>query len=370
MRHRQWLAASLCVFVSCAAVAPAQERGLEVVAPDSVSVTGNENESKKFSIWLQHGGAASVTPQFAVVAEDGDGEAVTDVAVEPGTGEALPAGDVRRYRLRLAGKAADEKASGQLIARADGLAPASVDLTFGPEPVPAGIDPSVLLLLLGGVALLVVAQRAKAVKIGDKRWWQATLPDKDWDFSTGFASTLVAGGGLLTIIVAAGVLPEETQAFSKSEYTALGLIFAAAIVVAGIIYAAFEIEEEGKRHGSVWAFLAAAFVTVWATFGQLVVLWLLVGELTDEGFSGVTDTVLLVLVALALVALYVYTRRIEWIITPDEPTGPKTRRRKEKVREAVASLEGVTAEDAETVAVNAIAVAEAGREGRGRFSLL
>jgi hypothetical protein len=368
MRHRQWLVASLCVFVSCAAVARAQTPELEIVAPDSVSVTG----SKQFSIWLLNGGAASVSPEFAVAAEDGDGEAVTDVALEPATGEALPAGDVRRYRLRLTGQAADDEASGQLVARADGFAPASIDLTFGPEPVRAGVAPSLLLLVLLVVAGLVVARRAVAAGIGDKSL-RATLPDKDWDFSTGFGSTLVAGGGLLTIIVAAGVLPEETQAFSKAEYTALGLVFAAAIVVAGIVYAAFEIEKDGTKHGSVWGFLTAAFVTVWATFGQLVLLGFLVGELTDdEGFSGSADAVLLFLVVLALVALYVYTRRIEWIIKPDEPTRKqtKTRRRKEKVRDAVASLDTVSAEDAETVAVNAIALAEAGTERRGRFPLL
>jgi hypothetical protein len=365
------LAASLCVFVSCVAVAPGQVPELEIVAPDDVSVTGTDDRSKQFSIWLRNGGRTSISPEFAVAAEDGDGEAVKDVAVEPATGEVLPAGDVGRYRLRLVGAAADDNASGQLIARADGLAPASVDLTFGPEPLPLGIDPGLLLLILGGVAILVVARRVIAVDIDDKSL-TATLPDKDWDFSHGFASTLVAGGGLLTTIVAAGVLPEETQAFSKAEYTALGLVFAATIAVAGIIYAACETERQGKRHGSLWAFLAAAAMTVWATFGQLLVLGLLVGELTaDAGFSG-ADKVLLVLVALTLIALYVYTRRIEWIITPDSPaqTAQRTSAETAKVRAAVASLGGISNDEARTAAVRATAVADAVTDRRRRFPLL
>jgi hypothetical protein len=368
MRHRRWLVATLCVFIGCTAVASAQERELDVVAPDAVSVTGDEH----FSVWLRNGGTESVTPQFAVVAEDAEGDAVTGVTVKPPAGEALAAGDVARYRLQLKGDAADEEADGQLVARAEGLAPASVDLKFGPEPIPTGIDPGLLLSLLGVLALGLVVWRASNLKLSSTPL-NAPLPDQEWDFGTGFGSTLTAGGGLLTAVVAAGVLPEETEAFSKPEYIALGLIFATAIVVAGIVYSAFEIEVEGKKQGAVWGFLVAAFITIWATFGQLVVLWLLVGELTDdEGFSGIADDVLFGLVVLTGIALCVYTRRIRWIITLEEKPrkAKRARQRKQKVREAVASLEDVSDQEAEAATISAIALAEAARERRGRFPLL
>jgi hypothetical protein len=57
----------------------------------------------------------------------------------------------------------------------------------------------------------------------------------------------------------------------------------------------------------MWAFLLAAFITMWAVCGELVTLFQLVDALGEnEGFTGVAITFFRGLLAVALVAVAVY----------------------------------------------------------------
>jgi hypothetical protein len=93
------------------------------------------------------------------------------------------------------------------------------------------------------------------------------------------------------------VLPEDTGGPSKEAFTALNLLLA--VVVAGAVYAAVP--------PKVWAFLAAAAITMWAVFGELLTLFQLVDALGQEhGFTGVAEIFFRVLLRLGALAMAIY----------------------------------------------------------------
>jgi hypothetical protein len=229
----------------------------------------------------------------------------------------IRANDVARLRLSLTSDRLDEDLAGRLVALAEGLAHASVALSVGPEPnIVNGIDDALLIPLGVAVALFVVSLIiANRVTTDISK----TVPMVGFDFKTSFASTLTAVGAVLGTVVSAGVLPDKTTVLSKEAYASLNLLFGVAIVVAAVIPAAWQ-KGQGKET-KVGLFWMAAIITLWAVFGELLTLWLLVEELgQDQGFTATASAFFRLLLVTAAVALLVYApwRMAAVITTPSE----------------------------------------------------
>lgn len=299
---------------------PASSPGaeLEFVAPDEVKLKGSDGSA---SVWLRNTAAEPVTPAFTLIGVDKDGDGFrAEGEVQEGKDRIEP-GRVERYKLVIPNDASEE-ASGQLVARAEDapqVAAASVDIEVSPTPLAAdtGVGEALwfpaalaLALILGWSAWVIVTARGDTTARG----LGSDLP-VEWSSST-FASGVTGVGALLATVVSAEVLPEDTIALPKTAYTALALIFGIAIAVAGVVYEATQgVDADGKPIGRVWGFLVAAFILLWATFGQLFVLFLLIDELAaDKGFSGWPKGALQALLVIAALAMFAYTRRIGWTV--------------------------------------------------------
>jgi hypothetical protein len=131
-----------------------------------------------------------------------------------------------------------------------------------------------------------------------------------WKFTESWASTLTASAGVLGLVLATEVLPEQTQ-IPKSTYVLLNLMFAVLVVTATLFYNAirvpkkipvtsnilairesqdaspkvFHVEYETgtttENRGFVIVFLAASALVLWAVLGQLVTTWYVLGEINS-----------------------------------------------------------------------------------------
>src|SRR6202020_2904508 len=136
---------------------------------------------------------------------------------------------------------------------------------------------------------------------------------------SGFASTFTLVASLLSGVVAAGVIPDHTSWLSKEIYVVLNLIFVALVACAGLVFGSFQDEIEDKPHGRVGPFIAAAIITSWAAFGELITLWLLVWDV--NGTSGLTPGGVKVIdgvlcASAALMLIYFYSRVIKVTARP------------------------------------------------------
>lgn len=332
---RLLLAAVLLVLLA-PGVSEAQTLGLDIVQPEQLALTFDDRESSKASVWVRNTTDRRGTPVFQANVENSEGNAsriavvLLDGQDKPTTAQALPARSVRRYRLlvRSSGKPAPEDVSGLLIVRGVG-APGSIPLAVGKKKAFAdqGVTAALLWPLLPAALLILLAG---ALAIHGTTTLRSPLP-ADLDFKTSFASTVTAAGAVLATVIAASVLPEETATLSKEAFVALNLVFGIAVVVAGLVYAALQRPvwvdakkekptdpdiQQRNMQGRVWGFLVASLITVWAVFGELLTVWLLLDELGQEqGFSDTSLFVFKLLIAAAAFTMAVYTwRRIPAIV--------------------------------------------------------
>ncbi len=326
---------TVTVMLGAVESASAQPAELDFVEPEKVVATFSGEKSDEVSVWLRNASGQELTPEFVTVLQDGDGapaEAKVEVVGEGGKVVSPPpigAGQVARYRLAFADPS---ESSGQLVATAPGVAAASVPLALGPELASTrGVDGALVVPLGAALILLALAwfYGHGGVKLTDKLGGAAEL-----DFSKSFASTLTAVGALLgTIIAATGVLPEETVNLSKAGFTGLNLTFGIAIVISAAISSSVlkseakfnkDGQKEWKVEGFVLPFLIAALITLWAVFGELWTIWLLVEELgVEKGFSSLGVTVLQVLLVAGAVAMVPYTLvKIKVAVAMPEPPFP------------------------------------------------
>jgi hypothetical protein len=247
-------------------------------------------------VWVRNGTDAAFAPRFRASVEEADGRAEPlDVVVVDDAGEEVSqahdvrAHDVTRYRLflRAPPKSEPADASGELVVSGgddvDSLSLSVAKKAFADKGVTGALliplAPAFVLVLLGGI--LAVAR--KEIGLFDSL-------TSDLDYSKSFASTLTAAGALLGTVIAASVLPEETTTLSKAAFVALNLIFGVGVVVAGLVYTAFQrgvwtdvkpekddeepTRQQRKMEGTVAGFLGASLITVWAVFGELLTIWL------------------------------------------------------------------------------------------------
>jgi hypothetical protein len=304
-----------------AAGATAQSPELTFVEPEKLAVNYSGEQSDATSVWVKNTSTSAVTPEFSTVLQDSDGVPV-DVKVEvideesaPVQPQAIAAGGVERYRVRFADSS---KSSGQLVAGAKGIAPATVPLALGEElPSARGVNGTLVVALILALLVLIPSWFLGHGSVGllDRLGGTAEL-----DFTKSFASTLTGVGALLTTIIAAtSVLPEETVALSKAGFIGLNLTFVIAIAIAAAISTAVQHAKATKgekdsdppvwkTEGYVLLFMVAAFITLWAVYGELWTICQLVGELGDDkGFTSLGVDALRGLLIAAGIAMFPYT---------------------------------------------------------------
>jgi hypothetical protein len=324
MRVRWALTLTAVVLLIPVSHAEGQSGALEIVQPETISLTASDDETKPVSVWVKNSSPAAVQPVFTVTLEDYSGNVLDEIEVARDDDAAIDANALARYRLSLKGAGMDKKVSGRLVVRADEpepkVAPGSVPISAGPAPVLINSVDDVLFIPLAIAIGLLVA----SLVIGRSTTTNATVPMLGLDFKTSFASTLTAAGAILGIVVTSKVLPEHTSVLSKEAYTGLNLIFAIAVVVAPVVPAIWQ-EGDGKetRVGLFWT---ASVITLWAVFGELLTLWLLAGDLgSDQGFTGTATTFLKVLVVIAAVGLAIYAPwRMAAVVTAPAVAAPQT----------------------------------------------
>jgi hypothetical protein len=336
---RRFRLLGLLLVLLLAATGAAQAQGqppeLVFVQPEKLAVNFSGEESDEATVWLKNPGQKTITPRFAAALEDSDGNPVggqvevVDAEGQEVRAKQLQAGEVGRYRIRFAEAS---KSSGQLLASAEGLATASLPISLGPELTSTRGVNGALVVPFGAALLLLSA--AWIFGRGNTRLTDSLSGATELDFSKSFASTLTGVGALLgTIIAATGVLPEETVNLSKAGFTGLNLTFGIAIVIAAAIASSAQSsepiwnkdgQEEWKVKGYVLAFLAAAMITLWAVFGELWTIWLLIEELgAEKGFTSLGVVVLQILLALAAAAMVPYTFfKVKIAVDVPEPPGP------------------------------------------------
>jgi hypothetical protein len=330
---RVWLAAcAMTAALAAPATVQAQVEGLEIVGPDTLSITLKKGVATK-SVWVLNSTKRPVTPTFETRLEDGDGAEATLVASVAEGGE-VAANDVARYRLEFRdGNKVEEGAKGQLVASGAGT-PGSIDLTVAkPAKKDTGVTAALLIPL--APALLIVGTIALIVTTDAKKKWDTPLSG-DLDFKDSFASVATGAGAIFGTILAAGVLPEDVSGISKEGFAALNLIFGVGVVLAGLVFAAFQSPawvdldpdadpptQKQEMQGTVLGFVVASIVTMWAVWGELIVLTLLLKEIGDDkGFSDVAVGFLYGAVGVVAILLLVYVaRKTPAIIDPvrDKP---------------------------------------------------
>jgi hypothetical protein len=112
-----------------------------------------------------------------------------------------------------------------------------------------------------------------------------------WDFTTSWATHVTIGGGILSIVFAASLLPDYPHFMTKQAYTTISLLFGVLIILAPAIYnlTCRPAPPDGSGGtvgytGTVLFFLIAAAVTMWAVIGQLLTIGLLFGEFVIRGY--------------------------------------------------------------------------------------
>lgn len=192
----------------------------------------------------------------------------------------------------------------------------------------------VLAIVCSGITLVgdsLPAKAGRGFKFGRAFWM---LAPEDLDFSSGFTSTVTVASATVAAIVAASVIPAQTTWLSKDSYVALNVIFVAMIALAALIFKAFQTECAGKLHGYVIAFLAAAGITTFAVFGELLTLWYLVWDINGtKGFTPVGTAVLEGIVVTAGLTSVLYLVRRSMQIT----AGAQERSARESLAKAEAS---------------------------------
>ena len=323
MRARTLTAALLLLALVAPAAARADEPGLEFVAPETVTLESDSGRTKPVTVWLRNTSATPREVTLTAILEDSDGDPVSGrtATVVPVDEEgkdldqfAPPAENaITRYRLFLRGSGLGEDVAGRLVATAPSAAPASIELTVAPKTkLSPGVD---LLLIVPLILAFALVGRAWASTPKRPRW-DAALPALALDFKTSFATTLTVVGALLGTILSSSIAPDAVGDLSKNTFVALNLLFGVAVVAAGVVYAAGTDSVERESTPRVWAYLVACVVTVWATLGQLTLLWVLTGGFGQT--EGLSDTAVLffrVLLVGSGAATWAYTiRNVRWTL--------------------------------------------------------
>ncbi len=134
-----------------------------------------------------------------------------------------------------------------------------------------------------------------------------------WSFSNFWASTFTGVSAVLGLFLALG-LEFKVQAFNQNGFALLNFFFAVIVLAAALVYQATGrviIQDDGEHfEGRLWAFFLAAFLTLWAVFGQIGgFIAALFGLLPMEIASHLEFGLFILLMALVIVLLVIHTYR-------------------------------------------------------------
>ncbi len=139
------------------------------------------------------------------------------------------------------------------------------------------------------------------------------LGSATWSFSDSWASTFTGVSAVLGLFLALG-LEFKVQALDQNGFALLNFFFAVVVLVAALVYQATgkTVSDDDGEHfqGRLWAFFLAAFLTLWAVFGQISgFITAIFGLLPMEIASHLEFGLFLLLMALVAVLLVIHTYR-------------------------------------------------------------
>ena len=134
-----------------------------------------------------------------------------------------------------------------------------------------------------------------------------------WSFSDSWASTFTGVSAVLGLFLALG-LEFTVQTLDEKGFALLNFFFAVVVLAAALVYKATGKTVTGDDgeyfQGRLWAFLLAAFLTLWAVFGQISgFIAALFGLLPMEIASRLEFGLFILLMAMVAVLLVVHTYR-------------------------------------------------------------
>jgi hypothetical protein len=303
---------------------------LTFTEPDKLAFALPSDDYK--SVWLRSNQAAGPDITWALLVDKGGSTPVT-VREAPGLprqpvleiqgAKGIAGNSVARYRVRVRGLASGDVKGAQLVARVPRAAPAALDVSISAK---SDFSPSIddVLILPFIVALVLMLIRGGTLDNG----FTGPVGTVDLDFSKSFATTLTAIGALLGTILSAGLLDDSTTGISKSGFQALNLTFGVLILVAPLVYLVTQSEIETTtgtppntqtvKHyqGRGWALLLASTVTLWAVLGEIVTIYLLLGQIDAAGaVSSTAITIMQGALAIGVLLAILYSwRKLRWIM--------------------------------------------------------
>jgi hypothetical protein len=168
---------------------------------------------------------------------------------------------------------------------------------------------AVIVVLTLGVAVLFCALRAS--------FSNANLTNRlgqgKWDFNQSWASNLAAVGSILGIVLGAA---SGLQTPGLALTAVILSVFYGAVLVAGpIVYAATQVRVGDELEGTVWGFLVATALTLWAAWGEAVTAMAFFVDLGQQ-VPGFITWAFVAIVVLAIIALFWYAwKNAGWILT-------------------------------------------------------
>ena len=137
-------------------------------------------------------------------------------------------------------------------------------------------------------------------------WWP--MGSAKWEFTSSWASNITVGAALVTAVMASA----GTSFPNRDSYVWLNVVFLAISIAAPCVFnAGRKPTVDGSSIGLVGfagMFLIAALLTIWATYGQLVVFVLVVNEVAAKATALESFArALYVVAAVIAIALLPYT---------------------------------------------------------------
>jgi hypothetical protein len=326
---------------------------LTIISPTSLSLTASGKKSSTRTVIVSNDGNAVDDLRFSTVPT---GKVKVEVSHQK-----IGAFAVRNFSVKLTPTKSDPTFKGSLTVGGNGVAPGAIALSLSPSKS----APNWLYFLLIGTALaalVVVVLRYCVFWVAQEtsRRPKLTTPlgPVNWDFSKSWASNLTVVGALLGTILAAGVLPDET-AVTKATYAGLNLFFGILILVAPLAYVAMQREKqltvgrevtEPQYRGTVFWFLAASTLTLWAVAGELGTVGFLFRDIRSaQSLPDAAVVAMWALVIAAALLLLIYAWTSMRAILRDQIDLPKHQRRARRRHrsEVLAQLPVVVVEEAD-----------------------
>lgn len=161
------------------------------------------------------------------------------------------------------------------------------------------------------LAVLVVTIRAASGGVD----LSASMGPLDWDFSKSWASNIGLTGSVLTALLAGKVVASPVY-LTDAAYSLLSVLFAVLIVAAPVVFKATSVPRlvaagaSGTTlqfQGTVWGFLTAATLTLWAVLGQFGVITTLFFEARRvNGLDASVVAVLMIVTILGALGVLTY----------------------------------------------------------------